>query len=298
MEEIKLQNNLKLPEDQTLLFPEDQKFPELLRQIPLPPLGIFVSGQLPSEDSVCVTIVGTRRASARGLRAAHDFAFALGQAGCSIVSGLAFGIDAAAHKGALDARAKTIAVLASNPQTITPSSHSALAKRIIASGGAIISEFPPGHSTQPHHFLQRNRIASGLSRVTLLIEVPEGSGATATARFALDQNRDVFCLPGGYDDPLYFINHQLLKQGALLATKPSDILEFLGLELPSQPAEYVPQNPQEDAILAILKNASQPLSVDKIAENGNLDVQSVIITLTQLTLSDVIQETPQGYRLR
>jgi DNA processing protein len=292
------QSGLSVPEDQRLLFPEDESFPESLRNIPLPPLGLFVRGKLPPTNSVFVTIVGTRRTSAKGLRAAHDFAAAMAGVGCVVVSGLAFGADAAAHKGALAVGGKTIAVLASNPSDVTPRTHTAMAEEILSFDGAIISEFHPGHSTQAHHFLQRNRIASGLSQATLIIEAPVGSGATATARFALDQNRDVFCLPGQYDDPLYAVNHALIKEGAILTTSPDDILRHLGLEVASASVTYIPQTEEEKVVLAVLKSAGRPLTVDKIAENGNLDVQSAIITLTQLTLSDAVQETSQGYQLR
>src|SRR6185437_4258287 len=179
-----------------IVLRESAEYPEALRHIAQPPFGLYVrGGPLPSMPSA-IAIVGTRRADADGRTIARTFGRALAEAGLAIVSGLAFGIDAAAHEGCLDAAGKTVAVLAGGIDAIYPRAHELLAARILRAGGTITSEYPPGESAFGYRFIERNRIVSGLARGTVVIEAPASSGAMATARYAIEQDRDVFVVPG------------------------------------------------------------------------------------------------------
>ena len=178
-----------------LLLLSDANFPEPLKEIHCPPLGIYVRGEIGRAQTPSLAIVGTRKSTEEGKETARAFARELASRGVRIVSGLALGIDAAAHEGALDAKGHTIAVLGNGLDQLYPRNNERIAKGIIASGGAIISEYPLGTPPLPHHFLERNRIVSGLTQGVLVIEAPKESGALATARFALEQNRYVFVVP-------------------------------------------------------------------------------------------------------
>ncbi len=184
-----------------LIFAGEKGYPPLLAEIEDRPFGIYILGTFPRGDTAPCAIVGTRRATPEGKSIAHRFAHNLAQAGFPIVSGLAFGIDAAAHEGCLDARGTTVAVLAGGLDDVYPRENGRLAKRILESGGAIISEYPLGAPPYPDRFLERNRIISGLRAATLIVEAPVGSGALVTARLALEQNRDVFVVPGPITQP-------------------------------------------------------------------------------------------------
>ena len=203
-------------------------FPSLLREIPDAPRKLYYLGA-PLGDEQKIAIVGTRKASLSGLGYAKKFATELAQAGLTIVSGLALGIDSAAHEGALAAGGKTIAVLACGLDTVYPPQNRKLAKKIIDSGGTLVSEYEPGQRAYPANFLARNRIVSGLSLGVLAVEAPERSGTLATCRFAVEQNRDVFVIPGALNNPNYVGSNALIKIGAALVTEPRDILEPLGL---------------------------------------------------------------------
>ncbi|MEX2053972.1 MAG: DNA-processing protein DprA [Candidatus Colwellbacteria bacterium] len=205
----------------------DKEYPRLLREIPDPPKEIYVRGKIPTQPSV-IAIVGTRKASARGKELAQEFATLLAQAGCVVVSGLALGIDTAAHKGALLAKGRTVAVLGNAIDSIYPEANRGLANRIIKQG-AVISEYGPGARIEKSNFLQRNRIISGLSQAVLVIEAPERSGALATARHAGEQGRDIFVIPGNVDNPNYVGSHQLIRDGAILVRSVEDVLEDLRL---------------------------------------------------------------------
>jgi len=180
-----------------LMFLGDPGYPPLLRETSPAPLALYVRGAIPRNAAQAVAIVGTRRATPEGNRLAQQFGRELADAGCAIVSGLALGIDAAAHEGALETDGTAcIAVLANGLDRVYPEANRRLAEKIIAAGGAIVSEYPPGEHPLKYRFLERNRIISGIANGTLIIEAPEASGSLATAGFALEQNRDVFVVPG------------------------------------------------------------------------------------------------------
>ncbi len=280
-----------------LILREEPGFPELLREMPLPPWGIYAKGKLSKIEEQCLAVVGTRRASGSGRALAKEFASRLGRAGLLIVSGLAFGIDAAAHEGALEAGGPTIAVIAGGLDNISPRTNRQLAERI-SDKGAIITEYPLGTEPLAHRFLERNRIIAGLSRGALIIEAPLRSGSLSTARFALESNRDVFVLPGPARDPNFAGSNQLIRKGAELVTCPEEILQSLGMEPAKIEVHSAEESPEMASILKALRASGQPLNIDKIAELTNLNIQTVSQVLTLLILEDLVRETSQGYCTR
>ncbi|MCK6412218.1 MAG: DNA-processing protein DprA [Azonexus sp.] len=212
----------------------DAAYPPALLQIPDPPTLLYVRGRLELLHSTGLGIVGSRNASAQGLRNAEDFARTLAGAGLTITSGLALGIDAAAHRGALAATGATIAVIGTGVDRVYPARNKDLALAI-AEHGAIVSEFPLGTPVMAHHFPRRNRIIAGLSLGVLVVEAAPESGSLITARLAGEQGREVFAIPGSIHSPLARGCHRLLKQGAKLVESAADILEELTAQL-TQPA--------------------------------------------------------------
>jgi DNA processing protein len=204
------------------------RFPAPLAHILNPPETLWVVGDAATCDGPMVAIVGARAASADGKAVAWTLAGDLARAGLVVVSGLARGIDRAAHDGALDAGGKTVAVLGTGVDVVYPAEHAALAARI-ASHGALVSELPPGTPPRPAHFPLRNRIIAGLARAVVVVEAGEKSGALITAREALDQGRDVMAVPGRVPGGRYQGSHALIKDGAKLVESAVDILQELGV---------------------------------------------------------------------
>lgn len=277
-----------------LILIEEKEYPPSLREIPHPPLGIYCRGTLPPAESLA--IVGTRKATPEGKEIAETFAARLAQAGLGIISGLAFGIDISAHQGALRARGKTWAVLAGGADTIYPASHARIGEKIVAGGGGIISEYPPASPPLPYRFLERNRIISGLCRGTLIVEAPAVSGALATARFTLDQNRELFVIPGPIHHPNFRGSNSLIRAGAELVTSPEDILETLGINPSSRPPNIF-SSPEEEKIIRTLRDAARPLTIDKILELTNLEAQAANRILSFLIARGEIIENGSGYFL-
>ncbi|MFC5581997.1 DNA-processing protein DprA [Rhodanobacter terrae] len=209
-----------------LLRCTEADFPPQLENIPQPPAALFVSGDASRLLYSQVAIVGARSASAGGLAHARAFAHALAQAGFAITSGMADGIDGAAHAAALDAGAATLAVIGTGPDRVYPRKHHALARRI-AAHGVLVSEFPPGTPARADHFPRRNRIIAGLSLGTLVIEAGLRSGSLITARLAAEQGREVFALPGSIHNPLARGCHRLIRDGARLVESAVEIIETL-----------------------------------------------------------------------
>lgn len=296
---IDIANSWKKMEDAciTLVLQDEPGYPALLKEIPHPPFGIYIKGKLPKREPP-VAIVGTRKASESSARLARTFAQEFAEAGLCVISGLALGIDAAAHSGALDGNGKTVAVLANGLDKIYPKLNEKLAERILDREGAIISEYPPGSPTLPYRFLERNRIVSGLSLGVAVIEAPHHSGSLATARFALEQNRDVFVVPGPAIHPNFKGSHALIRAGAELVTNSQEILEALGMELGHAPrANALFATSEESAILETLARSPDPLAVDKIIELTNLNAKTVNQTLSLLLIRNAIEETGNGFTL-
>lgn len=281
-----------------LIFAGEKGYPPLLAEIEDRPFGIYILGTFPRGDTAPCAIVGTRRATPEGKSIAHRFAHNLAQAGFPIVSGLAFGIDAAAHEGCLDARGTTVAVLAGGLDDVYPRENGRLAKRILESGGAIISEYPLGAPPYQDRFLERNRIISGCARGTLIVEAPVGSGALVTARLALEQNRDVFVVPGPITQPQFAGANQLIRQGAELVTAPEEICEAYGVTGEKKIALLAAAASEEEKlILEAMQEIGRPADVDKIAAAAKLEPRIVNRTLSFLLVKDCIKEKDGGYTI-
>ena len=213
-----------------LVLREDAGYPPLLRQIAHPPHLLYVYGETNLADRFPVAVVGTRRASAYGLTHTREIAAELAQAGVCVVSGMALGIDAAAHTGALDGDGRTVAVLGGALDKPYPQENEPLMRRILESGGSVVSEYAPGTAPTRYSFLQRNRIIAGMSLGTLVTEGPRRSGALNTASRTLENGREVFALPGNVDSPGSQLPNMLISEGARLVTGAADILSALVIE--------------------------------------------------------------------
>lgn len=279
----------------------DGEYPEALRHIPHPPFGIYLrGGAMPAavRNRRAIAVVGTRRASADGKKTARAFARELAGAGFVIASGLAFGIDAAAHEGALDAGAATVAVLAGGLDSVYPHSHEPLARRILENDGTLISEYPPEETPFGYRFIERNRIISGISRGVLIVEAPAESGALATARYALEQNRDVFVVPGAVTTNNFKGSHALIRQGAELVTSPDDILEACEIDKRENAiADDRTSSPDEILILKALAGISGPADVDKLVALTRLEPRALNQSLSFLLIRGIIKESGTGYTI-
>lgn len=269
----------------------DEGYPKLLKEIYDPPYIMYTKGALKPEDEFALAIVGTRKLSSYGQQAASHLARDLAQAGLTVISGLAQGIDTLAHLTALQQNKRTIAVVGSSidTQSIFPPVNRRLAEQI-AKNGAVLSEYPPGSFALKHHFPARNRIISGLSLGALIIEAPEKSGALITANHALSQNREVFAVPGSIYSPQSKGPNNLIKMGAKLVNCAQDILEELNLKnLASNIAltQIVPESPEEELILKILSH--EPLPVDKIVQDTKLDTALVNATLSLMEMKGKVK---------
>ena len=218
-----------------LVLREDAQYPPLLRQIAHPPHLLYVYGETDLTDRFPVAVVGTRRASAYGLTHTREIAAELAQTGVCVVSGLALGIDAAAHTGALDGGGRTVAVLGSALDKPYPQENKPLMRRILESGGSVVSEYAPGTPPSRYSFLQRNRIIAGMCLGTLVTEGPRHSGALNTATRTLENGREVFALPGNVDSPGAQLPNMLISEGARLVTGAADILSALVIEPKDEP---------------------------------------------------------------
>lgn len=282
----------------TILTREDPRYPDALAQIPAPPPLIYVRGQLSAVDAWSVAVVGTRSPSMYGREAAYRLVSDLSGAGVSIVSGLAIGIDTIAHTTALECGGRTIAVLASGLDLIYPERNRGLAAQIIEHG-ALISEFPLGTKPTPQLFPVRNRIISGLSLGTLVIEAGEKSGALITARYALEQGRDVFAVPGQIYSPKSAGPHQLIRDGAGLVTCGQDLLDALNLTSAVSQQEVQMSLPEDATEAALLEQISyEPQHIDEIRRQCNLSITTVSSTLAIMELKGLVRQAgPMQYVL-
>ncbi len=273
----------------------DSVYPKPLIELPNPPTIIYKRGDLVEEDSLAIAIVGSRHATPYGKRIAERLARGLAMAGYTIVSGLARGIDAAAHKGALEANGRTIGVLASGLLNIYPAEHADLARRVSESG-ALISESAPNHPPKSGSFPQRNRIISGLSLGTIVVEAADRSGALITARLASEQGREVFAVPGPVDSRMSRGCHQLIRDGAKLVESVDDVLEELGpLANPVKtdrgdnvhhPRE-LKLNDQERAVLNAVPQ--MPIEIEAVVETTGLPIARVLSTISVLEIRRLIR---------
>lgn len=275
----------------TVIPQSDARYPRRLKDIYDPPLCVFVRGTIPVCDTP-LAVVGTRKPTPYGKQITQEFVEVLAARGLVIVSGLALGIDSIAHASTLSAGGKTIAVLGGgcDAQHIYPRTHVSLANDIIAKGGAVITEYPPGTLPTNYTFPARNRIIAGLSLGTLVIEAGEESGALITAQCALDANREVFAVPHPITSLLGVGPNQLIKAGAHAVTSPNDILEILDVTtIINEPSSQKPLalSPTETTIFSQLTR--EPIHVDMIIKKSNLPSNVVMSILTMMEMNGVIK---------
>ncbi|RMG28818.1 MAG: DNA-protecting protein DprA [Gammaproteobacteria bacterium] len=293
---------------QSLLHPAHPDYPPLLRELPDPPLVLWVRGEAALLSLPQVAIVGSRHPTRDGMRNARAFGAHLAEAGFVITSGLAAGIDTAAHLGALDVAGGTVAVMGTGIDRIYPARNRGLAHRIVAEGGALVTEFPPGTPPRGGHFPRRNRILSGLALGTLVVEAALQSGSLITARLALEQGREVFAVPGSIHNPLARGCHRLIRQGAKLVETGQDIVEELGPLLeglasriqaaappvaPAGPADAPPNLTDEQRQLLELIGYD-PVSVDDLVASTGLTPEALSSMLLILELEGCVVAHPGG----
>ncbi len=265
-------------------------YPDLLRQISDAPPVLFVRGDITPADEWAVALVGTRKATVYGREAARILATDLAQNRVTVVSGLARGIDSVAHKAALDAGGRTLAVLGSGVDCIYPAEHRKLADAI-AENGALISDYPLGTQPESSNFPARNRIISGLGLGVVVVEADFKSGALITADFALDQGREVFAVPGSILSPASAGCNRLLRDGASIVTEVGDILETLHLDQLSEKQmarEILPTNPTEAAIIDHL--SAEPRHLDELSRETTLPVEVISSTLVMMELKGMTRQ--------
>ena len=274
----------------SVLVLDDPAYPTALREIPDPPPVLYVRGALSPADDWAIAVVGTRRATVYGRQATERIVNGVARAGVTIVSGMARGIDTYAHRAALAAGGRTLAVLGSGLDRLYPSENRALADQI-AQNGALISEFPLGTPPDAMNFPRRNRIVSGLARATLVVEADLKSGATNTVNHAAAQGRDVFAVPGSILSQFSALPNQLIREGARVVTDASDILEELHLTAVVEERaarESLPADPTEAALLRLLSD--EPTHVDDLTRSAKLPSATVTATLTMLELKGLARQ--------
>ena len=270
----------------------DEDYPNLLRNIYDPPPFLFYRGNLRKDDlRRTIAIVGTRKASHYGKQMTQEIGERLVQAGFTIVSGLAYGIDGIAHMSALNQNGKTIAVMGTGVDQIYPPENREIADDIIKKG-AIISEYVPGSKAEKWNFPTRNRIISGLSLGSFIIEGSRKSGALLTAKFAMDQNRDIYALPGDINRPQAEGPNYLIKLGAKIVTCAKDILEEYDLVLDEQTRLFPELSEQEDKIYQILLNNKPEIHFDNLLMKSGLNIGELSTILLTLELKNVIKKVP------
>ena len=269
----------------------DPEYPPLLNEIYERPPVLYVKGDIRPEDERSLAIVGTRKATAYGREAAHHFSFDLARSGIVIVSGLARGVDAIAHRAALEAGQRTIAVLGSGVDVIYPREHESLAAEI-AQQGAVVSEHPLGVRPDAQNFPRRNRIMSGMTLGTVVIEGSETSGALITARHAIDENREVFAVPGNIFSPSSRGTNRLIKESsAKLVLDYRDVLEELNLSSVGQQLEMAALFPQDEEETAILRFVTyDPVHIDEIIRTSELPISTVSGTLAMMELKGLVKQ--------
>ena len=272
---------------------DDAAYPRLLREIPDPPTALFFRGDPGLLDTLAIAVVGSRRASPYGISAAHKLARELSAAGLTIVSGLARGIDAAAHEATLRAGGKTIGVLGTGIDIVYPRFHRRLFDDI-ASHGLLITEFPPGTPPRPIHFPIRNRIISGLCLGTVVVEASARSGSLITARMASEQGREVFAVPGSILSPGCEGVHRLIQTGAKLLHDVNDLFEELRF---TTAPEKAPDTECTDPLLRIM-SSDEPMHIDEVLERTGQSVSALAEKLLQLELEGLIRALPGSRYLR
>ncbi|NOQ64020.1 MAG: DNA-protecting protein DprA [Methyloprofundus sp.] len=285
--------------DNQLLLYTDKDYPKQLKQLADPPPLLFTRGDKDLLQFPQIAIVGSRNPSSLGLQIATEFSESLTQMGFTITSGLALGIDAASHRGALNAKGNTIAVTGTGLDRIYPAANKVLATEILKQG-LIVSEFPPGTPAKANHFPRRNRIISGLCIGLLVVEAAKQSGSLITARMALEQNREVFAIPGAINNPLARGCNSLIREGAKLVENTQDILVELG-HLFAQPKVQNTPSPTETAssldteLQSLLKYVQySPTSIDQLVTETHFSVENIAANLLMLEIQGYIIASDGG----
>ena len=268
----------------------DDGYPARLKEIYDYPPVIYVRGEILPEDEWCLSVVGTRGATVYGRRVTEEITTDLARNRITIVSGLARGIDSIAHRSALDAGGRTIAIFACGLDTVYPAENADLARRIIQNG-ALVSEYPPGTKPRPDYFPRRNRIMSGMSLGVLVIEAGESSGAIITANIALEQNREVFAIPGSILSSVSKGTNHLIQEGAKLVTDYTDILEELNLTAVARQIEMKELLPESDTEAVLIKQlGAEPVHIDEVCRSSGLPVSTVSSTLAMMELKGMVKQ--------
>ncbi len=281
------------------LTPADENYPELLKGIPDPPPALFVDGTIPEGSSVA--LVGSRKASATGIETARVLGRALGERGVCVVSGLALGIDAAAHEGALEADGPTVGVLGCGIDVVYPASNRALFE-LVRGNGAMVSEYSLGEPPLAWRFPARNRVISGLCEATVVVEAPERSGALITASHALEAGRDVWAVPGPLGAPECRGSNQLIADGAEVLWDVEEFLEAVGSKATDpaegEPAAAVPTELPEDETAALCGVGFEPTAVDVVAARSGVEMHKLLPALALLELKGYVRRDPGGAFVR
>jgi len=281
-------------EGNALIAWDDARYPRALLSIADPPPVLFFRGDVALLNRPALAIVGSRNATAQGRETAQALASALSSAGLTIVSGLALGIDAAAHRGGLEGEGRSIAVVGTGIDRVYPAANRELAHRLGAQGG-IISEFALGTPPLPGNFPRRNRLISGLARGVLVVEATLASGSLITARFAAEQNRDVFAIPGSIHSPFSKGSHRLIRDGAKLVESAQDVLEEWGmvaLGVGSPSSSPVPMEGNTARVLDALGH--DPADIDALSRRSDLAADAVSVALVELELAGEVASLPGG----
>ena len=270
------------------ISPQDSKYLQIITTIAIPPKKLHFIGKIPASRIPTVAIVGSRKPTAYGKEVTYQLAFDIAKRGVMIISGLALGVDAIAHRAALDAGGKTLAVLANGVDIIYPATNRDLAYDVLAHEGAIISEYEPGTEARDFQFLERNRIVSGLSDAIIVTEAAARSGTLSTAAHALEQGREVFVVPGNITSPLSAGCNNLIKQGAHPITCAEDVLEIIAPEL-LRPQSLLPlgSTPLESKIISLLQSGIR--DGEELQVLSEVETIEFSRTITMMEISDTIR---------
>ena len=269
----------------------DSEYPVRLKEIHDPPPVLYIKGSLLPADERALAVVGTRSPTSYGREVAEHLTADLAKNGVTIVSGLARGIDGIAHRATLDNGGRTVAVVANGLDVYYPRGHEQLSQRI-QEQGAVVSEYPLGVRPDPRGFPRRNRLISGMSLGTLVVEAPEGSGARWTVYHGLEQNREVFCVPGSIFSPASQLTNRMIQEGAKLVSRHTDILEELNLTVVTRQVELpLYQASDDEDEMALLNHLdSEPLHIDDLRRNADLPITAVSTLLTMLELKGMVKQ--------
>ncbi len=271
-----------------IISKKHNQYPPYLLEIAHPPKQLFALGE-PLDDYIpAVTIVGSRKLSTYGKEVTYRLAYDLAQAGITVVSGLALGADGIAHQAALDARGRTIAILAGGLDSIHPGSHRNLAINILKQKGTILSEYPEGTAPLKQNFVARNRLVAGISDIVIITEATEASGSLITARFAIEQNKTVCAVPGPINSPGSIGTNNLLKSGAHVVTEAQDVLNLLGIESEVKARQEVFGDTKEEQIIIDLMK-SGTTALEELQQKSDLDPAIFSQTITMLEISSKIR---------